>query len=48
MKWAVREANRSYVEQTLQEDEPGDVFQVDLHSLLLLLLLFQFSSVRQG
>jgi len=28
----VREANRRYVEQTLQEDEPGDVFQVDSYS----------------
>jgi len=32
MKWAVREANRRYVEQILQEDEPGDVFQVDWYS----------------
>jgi len=32
MKWAVREANRRYVEQTLQEDETGDVFQVDWYS----------------
>jgi len=29
MKWAVREANRRFVEQTLQEDEPSDVFQED-------------------
>jgi len=32
MKWAVREAIRCYVEQTLQENEPGDVFQVDWYS----------------
>jgi len=32
MKWAVREVNRRYVEQTLQENELGDVFQVDWYS----------------
>jgi len=26
MKWAVREGNRRYVEQTLQVDKPVDVF----------------------
>jgi len=32
MKWTVREANRRYVEQGLQEYEPGDVLQVDWYS----------------
>jgi len=35
MKWAVREANRRYVEQILQEDEPDDVFQIDWYLIWL-------------
>jgi len=38
MKWAVREANRRYVEQTLQEDEPGDVYHHRQHHYQLLYL----------